>query len=304
MGNPIVISSSVEPTHPAPSADCSTQGSTSNSASTSHGPPTLQETLPPGSSFIGEVRSGFGLSPTSATLIKESWRPGTRVQYDSLLRRRTRFCTSRQVHPMSPTIYDILAYLTSMCERGLAYRTISAAKSLLSGILHIPGVTAISEHYLVIRLLKGLFHVRPPQPRYELIRDTDLVLSYLKNPRFSESSLQFLLLKTVTLLTLLSGQRVSTVHQFRISQMQTTPSLIIFNIPGLLKHSRHTKRDSPIPFHAFPHDADLCPVVTISISLHEQHWQIMSYMMNFSSVIEDHMDPQQKIPSLGGYDLF
>ena len=60
---------------------------------------------------------------------------------------------------MSPTIYDILAYLTSMFEHGLAYRTISAAKSVLSGVLHVPGVTAISEHPLVIRLLKGIFHV-------------------------------------------------------------------------------------------------------------------------------------------------
>ena len=256
MDNPVVVSSSVEPTHPTPSADCSTQGSTSHSASTPHGPPTLRETIPP----------GFSLLPTAATLIKKSWRPGTRVQYDSLLRRWTRFCTSRQVHPMSPTIYDILAYLTSMFERGLAYRTIYAVKSgiLASGILNIPGVTAISEHPLVILLLKGIFHVRPPRPHYELIWDTDLVLSYLKNLSSSKYSLKFLSLKVVTLLTLLSGQRVSTVHQFCISQMQTTPSLIIFNIPGLLKHSRHTKRDNPIPFHAFNHDADLCPVATIN----------------------------------------
>ena len=137
-GQPNVVSSSVEPTQPTPSADCSTQGSTSNSASTSHGLPTLQEALPPGSSFIGEALSGFGLPLTTATLIKESWRHGTRVQYDSLLRGWTRFCASRQVHPMSPTTYDILAYLTSMFERGLAYRTISAAKSVLSGRFHIP----------------------------------------------------------------------------------------------------------------------------------------------------------------------
>ena len=39
------------------------------------------------------------------------------------------------------------------------------------------------------------------------------------------------------------------------------PPLIIFNIPGLLKHSRHTKRDNPIPF---PHDADLYPVAPIN----------------------------------------
>ena len=55
MDNQIVVSSSVEPTHPTPSADCSTQGSTSHSASTPHGPPTLQETLPSGSSFVREA---------------------------------------------------------------------------------------------------------------------------------------------------------------------------------------------------------------------------------------------------------
>ena len=169
------FTSNVEPTHPTPSADCSTQRSTSQSASTPHGPPTLQETLPSGSSFVGEALPGFGLPPTTATLIKESWRPGTRVQYDSLTRGWTRFCSLRQVNPMSPTIYDILAYLTSMFERGLAYRTISEAKSVLSGVLYVPGVTAISEHPLIIRLLKGIFHVRPLQPRYELIWDTELV---------------------------------------------------------------------------------------------------------------------------------
>ena len=41
--------------------------------------------------------------------------------------------------------------------------------------------------------------------------------------------------------------------------MQTTPALIVLNIPALLKHSRHTKRDNPIPFHA-----DLCTVATIN----------------------------------------
>ena len=62
-----------------------------------------------------------------------------------------------------------------MFERGLAYHTISAAKSVLSGVLHVQGVTAICEHTLVICLLQGIFHVCPPQPRYALIWDTGLV---------------------------------------------------------------------------------------------------------------------------------
>ena len=46
--------------------------------------------------------------------------------------------------------------------------------------------------------------------------------------------------------------------------MQRTPNLVIFNIQGLLKHSRpQTKRDLPITFHAFPHYVALCPVATL-----------------------------------------
>ena len=109
---------------------------------------------------------GFGLSQSASSLIQESWRPGARVQYDSLLRGWQGFCSRRQVHPLSSTILDVIAYLTSIYDRGLQYTTIAAAKSVLAGVLHIPGVTSISSHPLIIRLLKGIFHVRPPKPRY------------------------------------------------------------------------------------------------------------------------------------------
>ena len=191
--------------------------------------------------------------------------------------------------------HQIPTYISWLPEHGLAYHTISAAKSVLSGILHILVVTAISEHLLIICLLKGIFHVRPPQLRYELILDTGVVLSYLKNLSFSDSSLKFLSLKNVTLLTLLSGQHVSTAHQFLISQIQTSPSLNIFNIPGLLKHSTRTKRDNLIPFYAFPHDADLCPVATINqyltaqatLANNELHDELLCYRKSNGPTTKD-----------------
>ena len=154
-----------------------------------------------------------------------------------------------------------------MYGRSLQYTTIAAAKSVLAGVLHIPGVTSISSHPLIIRLLKGIFHVRPPKPRYESIWDTDLVLKFLKTLHPAVIPLKLLTLKTVTLLTLLSGQRVSTLHQFRLSQLQRNPTLVIFNIQGLLKHSRAAKRDLPITYHAFPPDVALCPVATLDAYL-------------------------------------
>ena len=139
-----------------------------------------------------------------------------------------------------------------MYDHSLQYTTIAAAKSVLAGVLHIPGVTSISSHPLIIRLLERIFHVRPPKPRYEFIWDTDLVLKFLKTLHPAVIPLKLLTLKTVTLLTLLSGQLVSTLHQFRLSQLQRNPTLVIFNIQGLLKHSRAAKRDLAYNLSCFP----------------------------------------------------
>ena len=60
---------------------------------------------------------------------------------------------------------------------------------------------------------------------------------------------------------------MSTLHQFRLSQLQRNPTLVSFNIQGLSKHSRAAKRDLPITYHAFPHDVALCPVATLDVYL-------------------------------------
>ena len=88
------------------------------------------------------------------------------------------------------------------------------------------------------------------------------MLKFLKTLHPAVITLKLFTLKTVTLLTLLSGQRVSTLHHFRLSQLQRNPTRVLFNIQGLLKHSRPAKRDLPITYHAFPHDVALCPVAT------------------------------------------
>ena len=49
--------------------------------------------------------------------------------------------------------------------------------------------------------------------------------------------------------------------------MQRNPTLVIFNIQGLLKHSRSTKRDLPITYHAFPPDVALCSVAILDTYL-------------------------------------
>ena len=92
MDNPIMVPAGVDITNPTPPGNFSLQGPTILTTTTSSGTPTTQETVTTGSSFIRNT-------------IQESWRPGTRVQYDSLLRGWQGFCSQRKIHPLSPTIY-------------------------------------------------------------------------------------------------------------------------------------------------------------------------------------------------------
>ena len=70
--------------------------------------------------------------------------------------------------------------------------------------------------------------------------------------------------KVATLLTILSGQRVSTVHKFRLSQLYISKDIAIFIIPSLLKHTKPGRVNLPVTFHQYPYDGLLCPVKLLS----------------------------------------
>ena len=90
------------------------------------------------------------------------------------------------------------------------------------------------------------------------------MLQYLDS--LDNACLNFKLLscKTAILLTILSWQRVSTIHAFRLSQLQLTTDMAIFNLgTTLLKHSRPGRSTPPIVFHRYPHGRRLCPLQII-----------------------------------------
>ena len=160
-------------------------------------------------------------------------------------------------------------YLTDMFEKGLQYTTISSARSALANVISIPGVPSISEHPLVKRFLKGVYNLRPPVPRYSHIWDTSIVIQYLRSLDNHVIPFKFLVYKLVTLLTLLSGQRVSTLHKFRTDEMQVRTTDVLFYVSALLKQDQPNRRPKdPFIYHAYPADTHLCPVTLIHGYLH------------------------------------
>ena len=88
----------------------------------------------------------------------------------------------------------------------------------------------------------------------------------IKSSTLNTANLNFKMLsyKCVTLLTLLSGQRVSTLHKFKCSSLQLTDRLAQFQVVDLLKHSTPHHKQQPVLFPSYPYNLNLCPVKTIS----------------------------------------
>ena len=165
-------------------------------------------------------------------------------------------------NPSVTPINDVVEFLSSYADGG-RFGVNTTARSALGNFIHVPGVPVLADHPLIQKVVKGAYNTRPPAPCYVVIWDTDILLQYLDS--LDNACLNFKLLscKTAILLTILSGERVSTIHAFRLSQLQLTTGMAVFNLgTTLLKHSR-PGRSTPIVFHRYPHGRRLCPLQTI-----------------------------------------
>ena len=62
-------------------------------------------------------------------------------------------------------------FLHTLYELGLSHSAIGTHRSAISAIVESPGVRQLEEYWLVSRFMKGIFHLRPTQPRYTQHQD-------------------------------------------------------------------------------------------------------------------------------------
>ena len=193
----------------------------------------------PSTPSLGSVQSGSsnfvrhlptaGLSPDVTQSIRASWRVSTQSAYNTPARRWLDFCNRWQLNPHQPTVSQVLDFLHTLYELGLSHSAIGTHRSAISAIVEIPGVPQLGEHWLVSRFMKGIFHLRPPQPRYTKTWDVNKVLSYLKSLGPNDSlMLKQLTLKTGALLTVLVGRRIHTLHTFSVIRMDQSQIRLFF----------------------------------------------------------------------------
>ena len=120
-----------------------------------------------------------------------------------------------------------LDFLTELFEKDLGYSALNTARSALSQVLLLQAGVSFGELPLTRQFMKGVFQQKPSLPQYIVTWDPVLLLS-----------LKMLTLKTVTLLTILSAQRIQTVYLLDIRNMLVSDSVVKVSIGDKLKQTR------------------------------------------------------------------
>ena len=145
-----------------------------------------------------------------------------------------------------------------------SYSTINSYRSALSSMLLPVDGYSVGEYPIIARLLKGMFHVRPPEPRYSFTWDVNVLLTFLESwLPLSALELKQLTLKTVALVALVSAQRSRTLSALSIEFMNSTATGTQFVVNSLLKSSRPGKSSLIVSLPAFPENERLCAHSTL-----------------------------------------
>ena len=174
--------------------------------------PTTSSKQPP-AGWLETVCQRFEKTEVSAEtreILLAAWRRNTTNDYSSAWGKWVGWCGERKINPISVSLNAILEFLKDQFKNGKAYRTINVYRSALSAILPEIDSNRVGAHPLVSQLLKGVFHLRPPEPKYSHTWSVSQVLAYIKSLGKNEGlSLKLLSLKLVTLLALTAPDRSS-----------------------------------------------------------------------------------------------
>lgn len=183
-------------------------------------------------------------------------------QYDVCLRKWWNFCRNKSINVYTTSVPSVIDFLTQLYDQGSQYGTLNSCRSALSLIL---GPT-ISNDDRLQRFFKGVFRLRPPQPKYNVTWDTNCVLDRVTEwywyPNI-ELSLDLLSNKTVTLLALITAHRVQTLSKINIKNIQMTPGCILIKIPDILKTTKIGSKQPILYLPFFTENPSICPAETL-----------------------------------------
>ena len=189
--------------------------------------------------------------------------------YSTYLSRWHSFCKDKHWDHIHASVQQGLAFLQYLLTLGLGYSVINTARSALSALIILPSGSTFGSHTDVMLFMRGVFNIKPIQPKYVSTWDPTQVLNFLEswNPA-SAISLEKLTLKVVVLILLVTGQRPQIVHKLNITNLKTGTDTHEFALELTdFKQGRVNYKPNTILLRAYPPNKRLCVFHYLSIYL-------------------------------------
>lgn len=158
--------------------------------------------------------------------------------------------------------------MSQLVELGLGYSAVNSARSALSAVGLVRDGFAIGAHPLVVRFMKGVYNLNPPQARYSETWDVSVVLRYLRDlPLTDELSLKNLTFKLVMLIALILASRCHSLQLLTIDNMRKESSKFVLRYSGPLKQSRPGHNIPCAVLEKYTLDRRICVYDVLSVYL-------------------------------------
>ena len=146
-----------------------------------------------------------------------------------------------------------------MFHKAFKFHTLGVYRSPISSNHETVDGFVIGKHPMMAKFIKGVFSLRPPEPKYFVTWDVRQVLNFLKTWAPTESlSLKQLTLKLVMLAALITAARSSSENKMDLCFRYFNPNGVLFKIPGLTKCAGPKRPLQKLFLAGFPPDRRLC----------------------------------------------
>lgn len=151
-----------------------------------------------------------------------------------------------------------------MYDSGCGYSAINTARCALSALGIVKEGFSIGAHPLIVRYMKGIFNLRPTNPKYCEVWDASKVLLYLQTlSPVSRLSLKLLTHKLAMLISLTLASRTQSLHLLDLTDMRKGYDTYTLFYSGILKQTRPGKSNPVAELKAYPRDRRLCVIFVL-----------------------------------------
>ena len=204
------------------------------------------------------------LSQTAKKILNYRIRKSTRDKYDIYWKQFKKVCKDKNKKPQEMEVEEIVNFLAELYDKEKSFSVINTAKLAISHYLTFPPYKHLSEHPLIDNFFKGLFNLKPPEPRISFTWDANKMFKHFNslqtNDKLSDKDLSQ---KLCMLLLLIGGQRVNTIHNYTVSRMVITDIAVSFSPQHVLKHSRRGNKLDTFTYRAYNANEKLCTLACL-----------------------------------------